>query len=72
MRTKSKKGISIGIKVYAALIVLVLAFCAYNAGMGNVDKWLLEEQFEIKFAETQIYVNKLEVIIDKYKSLYYR
>ena len=49
-----------------------VAFCAYNAGMGNVDKWLLEERFEIKFAETQIYVNKLEVIIDKYKSLYYR
>jgi soluble lytic murein transglycosylase len=48
-----------------------VALCAYNAGTGNVDKWLSEERFEIKFAETQIYVNKLEVIIDKYKSLYY-
>ncbi len=49
-----------------------LALCAYNAGMGNVDKWLLEEPFEIRFIETQYYVNKLEVVIDKYKSLYYR
>ena len=48
------------------------ALCAYNAGPGNVDKWLLEEPFEIKFAETQNYANKLEVIIGKYKSLYYR
>ena len=49
-----------------------LALCAYNAGMGNVDQWLLEEPFEIRFLETQYYVNKLEVAIDKYKSLYYR
>lgn len=45
--------------------------CAYNAGEGNVDKWLKEERFEIPFAETQNYVNKLEVVIGKYKSLYY-
>jgi len=49
-----------------------LALCAYNAGMGNVDKWLENEPFEIQFIETQYYVNKLEVVIDKYKSLYYR
>lgn len=49
-----------------------LALCAYNAGMGNVDKWLEKEPFQIRFAETQYYVNKLEVVEDKYKSLYYR
>ena len=47
-------------------------FCAYNAGMGNVDKWLKEEPFEIQFLETQYYVNKLEVVTSKYLSLYYR
>lgn len=49
-----------------------LAFCAYNAGMGNVDKWLEAEPFEIRFVETQYYVNKLEVVMEKYESLYYR
>ena len=49
-----------------------LAFCAYNAGMGNVDKWLEKEPFEIRFVETQYYVNKLEVVMEKYESLYYR
>lgn len=49
-----------------------LALCAYNAGMGNVDNWLKEEPFEIRFIETQYYVNKLEVVIDKYQGLYYR
>lgn len=47
-------------------------FCAYNAGTGNVDKWLKEEPFEIQFLETKYYVNKLEVVTDKYLSLYYR
>ena len=30
MNTKSKRGISIGVKVYVALLVLVTAFFAYN------------------------------------------
>ena len=49
-----------------------LSLCAYNAGPGNVDKWLEDEPFEIQFLETQYYVNKLEVVTDKYLSLYYR
>ena len=49
-----------------------LTFCAYNAGTGNVDKWLLEKPFRIRFFETQRYVNKLEVVMGKYKSLYYK
>ena len=48
------------------------ALCAYNAGMGNVDRWLSDGHFEIELAETQNYVKKLEVVIGKYKSLYYR
>ena len=48
-----------------------LALCAYNAGTGNVDEWLKDEPFTIRFLETQHYVNKLEVAMDKYKSLYY-
>ena len=47
------------------------ALCAYNAGMGNVDRWLLKEPFEIPFPETKEYVNKLEVAMGKYKRLYY-
>lgn len=45
------------------------ALCAYNAGMGNVDRWLLEKPFEIPFEETQNYVNKLEVAIERYRRL---
>ena len=49
-----------------------LALCAYNAGMGNVDKWLDKEPFVIEFAETKYYVKKIEVVQEKYISLYYR
>lgn len=48
-----------------------LALCAYNAGMGNVDKWLGQKEFKIQFPETQNYVNKLDVVMEKYKFLYY-
>ncbi len=47
------------------------ALCAYNAGMGNVDKWLAEEKFTIPFEETKKYVNKLDVAIDRYRRLCY-
>ena len=47
------------------------ALCAYNAGTGNVDKWLQGESFSVPFAETKKYVNKLEVAMDRYKDLYY-
>ena len=38
-----------------------IAFAAYNAGMGNVDSWLKEDIYEIKFSETKNYVDKLRV-----------
>ena len=47
-------------------------FAAYNAGIGNVDKWLAEEEYEIKFDETKNYVNKVKTAQEKYKKLYCR
>ncbi len=47
------------------------ALCAYNAGMGNVDKWLQSDSFEIEFEETEIYIYKLRVAQEKYLKLYY-
>ncbi len=49
-----------------------IVFAAYNAGMGNVDKWLDEEEYEIKFDETKNYVNKVKTAQEKYKKLYCR
>ena len=49
-----------------------MVFAAYNAGMGNVDKWLAEGEYEIKFDETKNYVNKIRIAQEKYKKLYYR
>ena len=55
-------------------------YAAYNGGEGNVAKWLADPEFsdedgnllDIPFAETKNYVKKLEVIQEKYISLYYR
>lgn len=51
-----------------------LALCAYNAGMGNVNKWLSDKSCskdgkvlnEIPFEETRKYIEKIE----KYKEIY--
>ena len=37
-----------------------VALCAYNAGMGNVDKWLEDGSFDIKFNETENYLKKVK------------
>ena len=45
-----------------------LALCAYNAGRGNVDKWLQDAEYSsdgkmlenIPFTETRVYVDKIE------------
>lgn len=54
-----------------------LALVAYNAGIGNVDKWLKNEKLsdgtrllEIPFSETKGYVNKINTYYEWYKSLY--
>lgn len=51
-----------------------LALCAYNAGMGNVNKWLSDKKYsedgkvlkQIPFEETRQYIEKIE----KYKEIY--
>lgn len=55
------------------------AFAAYNAGEGNVAKWLNDPEYsdgegnltEIPFSETRSYVKKVNSAIDTYKNLYY-
>lgn len=57
---------------------LTLALCAYNAGGGNVAKWLKNEKYskdgetldDIPFAETKKYVEKIEEYREKYKEMY--
>lgn len=53
---------------------LILAVAAYNAGAGNVDKWLENsgdksgENLEIPFGETKNYVKKVLESYEKYKA----
>ena len=55
-------------------------FAAYNAGEGNVAKWLKDEQYSdengnlinIPFGETDRYVKKVNDNIKTYKKLYYK
>ena len=54
------------------------AIAAYNAGLGNVNKWLANEDLsdghgnltEIPFEETRNYLNKVNKAAEKYKKLY--
>ena len=54
------------------------AICAYNAGEGNVSKWLKdsdysEDQITLKtvpFKETEEYLKKIVKTFEKYKKLY--
>lgn len=53
---------------------LTLAVAAYNAGSGNVDKWLESEEYydgetlDIPFGETRNYVKKVLEAYEKYKA----
>ncbi|WP_099204680.1 lytic transglycosylase domain-containing protein [Scatolibacter rhodanostii] len=57
---------------------LDVALSAYNAGMGNVDKWLADERYSsdgktlhtIPFPETEKYVKKVHKNYEKYNNLY--
>ena len=54
------------------------AFAAYNGGMGNVDKWLKDQQYSkdgktihnTPFAETTRYITKINNNIKIYRLLY--
>ena len=55
-----------------------LVFAAYNAGQGNVDEWLEDDDYadgegglaEIPFSETKNYVKKVTKAMEKYDQLY--
>ncbi len=55
-----------------------LALCAYNAGHGNVDQWLENENYSadgntlqnIPFPETEKYIQKIETYKTIYKKIY--
>lgn len=57
----------------------ILAFAAYNAGLGNVQKWINEGTIKkdgsdienIPFKETNMYVRKVIKSYEIYKQLYY-
>ncbi len=76
-------NIKIGTKYYAKLIKkynnnMLLALAAYNAGIGNVDKWIQEGIIKedgsdienIPFKETNNYVRKIVRDYKIYKQLY--
>ena len=56
----------------------ILAFTAYNAGIGNVEKWIKEGTIKpdgsnienIPFKETNLYVRKIIKNYNMYKKLY--
>ncbi|NLS44736.1 MAG: lytic transglycosylase domain-containing protein [Firmicutes bacterium] len=57
---------------------LIIALASYNAGRGNVKKWIDEKQWtgekedidNIPFPETREYVKKVLYIYDKYRYVY--
>lgn len=57
---------------------IIVAVAAYNAGPGNVSKWLEEKTWsgefatvdDIPFGETRSYVQKVVYYYNKYKELY--
>ncbi len=77
-------NIEVGIKYFSYLIErysgnYYLAICAYNAGLGNVDKWIEEGKIGSKldsynitlpFKETQNYLKKVMINYNMYKVLY--
>lgn len=56
----------------------VAAIAAYNAGPGNVHKWLKEGRWDgtrknlgqIPFGETRHYVQRVLFFYDKYRAIY--
>jgi soluble lytic murein transglycosylase len=45
---------------------------AYNAGEGNVDRWISEGDFQIKFKETANFVNRVKKSSSIYENIYFK
>lgn len=80
-----ENNIIIGCKYFDSLLRkyngnIYLSICAYNAGMGNVDKWLESDiltkdfsnykQNDIPFFETKNYLKKIINVYNIYNLLY--
>ncbi len=78
-------NIALGCSYFASLVKryngnYYLAICAYNAGMGNVDKWIengnisnrldIASNVNIPFSETKKYLKKVIYTYKIYKVLY--
>lgn len=78
-------NIALGCKYFKSLVDryngnYYLAICAYNAGMGNVDKWLKQglvaedlsnaQDNQIPFGETKRYLQKVISAYQMYRFLY--
>lgn len=80
----AKTNIYVGVKYFRTLLDrydgnIRLAICAYNGGLGNVDKWKLSEDIysqsevnisNIPFKETKEYLVKILKYYNKYVELY--
>ena len=78
-----EKNILLGLNYFSTLLDkfnqnYILAFTAYNAGLGNVQKWILNGTIKedgtdienIPFKETNMYVRKIINNYEMYKKLY--
>lgn len=78
-----EKNILLGLKYFSTLLDkfnqnYILAFTAYNAGLGNVQKWISNGTIKedgtdienIPFKETNMYVRKIINNYEMYKKLY--
>ena len=45
---------------------------AYNAGEGNVDRWIAEGDYQIKFEETSNFVSRVKKSRSIYEKLYFK
>lgn len=80
----SSTNICIGVKYFKSLVDrydgnIHLAICAYNAGLGNVDKWMLSKDIYldghvnvscIPFEETRTYLTNILKYYNRYVELY--
>ncbi len=78
-------NIALGCNYFSSLVNkyngnIYLAICAYNAGMGNVDKWIEEgivskdlnkyKDIDIPFSQTKNYLYKVITTYKTYRFLY--